>query len=269
MRCSRCFFLSDAECNEAEARDTSAITQKSTDIPCYPRYHTPMSDIGGLEIGAPSEGAGGGFEELSEEAKQRFAAAAAGMQQIRREEKRSKKRDDQVAKAIIQFLDEESHAHLFVLISRLVARDCPSIFILAVLSLIHEGCRTTVREYLKETTSETPEPDLSQATALTKSGAIDAEEGRILIHWITRMQVVLSLDPTGILLRLMIDEKHIDGTVLQLTTFVLQEFFQSQKKDIPFEKLQPLTASILQTVFEPFIPSVRKHLLKKKEETDR
>lgn len=214
-------------------------------------------------MGAPGEGAASGFEELSEEAKQRFAAAAAGMQQIRREEKKSKRRDDQVAKAIVQFLDEAEHAHLFVLISRLVARDCPSIFILAILSLIHQGCRDTVREYLGEMLKEIPEPNLSSAPSLTKSGAIAVEEGKILIHWITRLQTVLSLDVEGILLKLMVDEKHIDGTVLQLTTFVLQEFFQSKKKEIPFEKLQPLTASILQTVFEPFIPGVRKLLQEK------
>jgi len=221
-----------------------------------------MPDFAGPETGgAPSEGGATGFEALSEEARQRFAAAAAGMQQIRREEKRSKKRDDQVAKAIIQFLDEENHAHLFVLISRLVGRNCPSTFILAVLSLIHEGCRTAVDEYLKEAIKEDiPPPDLSSATALTKSGSIDASESQALILWITRMQVVLSLDPEGILLKLMIDEAHVDGTILQLTTFVLQEFFQNRRKDVPFEKLQPLTASILQTVFEPFIPGVRKLL---------
>ena len=221
-------------------------------------------------MGAPGEGGATGFEALSEEAKQRFAAAAAGMQQIRREEKRSKKRDDQVAKAIIQFLDEENHAHLFVLISRLVSRDCPSTFILAVLSLIHEGCRTAVEEYLKETVKDIPQPDLSSALSLTKSGAIDEAESHALIAWITRMQVVLSLDPEGILLKLMVDEAHVDGTILQLTTFVLQEFFQIRRKDVPFEKLQPLTASILQTVFEPFIPGVRKLLQERMEgkETD-
>lgn len=225
-----------------------------------------MPDLGGPEIGAPGEGGAGSTEALSEEAKQRFAAAAAGMQQIRREEKKSKRRDDQVAKAIIQFLAEQEHTHLFVLVSRLVARDCPSIFILAILSLIHEGCRTTVKEYLSESFEDIPEPDLSSATALTVSGAIAAEEGAILIRWITRLQAVLSLDVSGILLKLMVDEQHIDGTVLQLTTFVLQEFFRAQKKEIPFEKLQPLTASILQTVFEPFIPSVRQ-LLQERAET--
>lgn len=222
-----------------------------------------MAEFGGPEIGAPGEGGASGFEELSEEAKQRFAAAAAGMQQIRREEKKSKRRDDQVARAIVQFLDDAEHTHLFVLVSRLVARDCPSIFILAILSLIHQGCRDTVKEYLSEMLKDIPEPDLSSSKELTKGGAIAVEEGQILIRWITRLQTVLSLDTAGILLKLMIDEKHIDGTILQLTTFVLQEFFHIQRKEIPFEKLQPLTASILQTVFEPFIPSVRKLLQEK------
>ena len=75
------------------------------------------------------------------------------------------------------------------------------------------------------------------------------------------MQTVLSIDPRTILLTLMVDEKNIDGTVLQLTTFVLEEFFRSKAgghSHIPFEKLHPLTASILQTVFEPFLEDIEK-----------
>ena len=81
-----------------------------------------MSEFGGPDILGPSEGGGAAPEALSEEAKQRFAAAAAGMQQIRKEEKKSKKRDSRVAKTIIQFLNDDRYTHLFVLISRLVAR---------------------------------------------------------------------------------------------------------------------------------------------------
>ncbi|MDD5623873.1 MAG: hypothetical protein PHI23_04150, partial [Candidatus Peribacteraceae bacterium] len=182
-----------------------------------------MSDMEGFSQGAPSEGAAGGMEELSEEAKQRFAAAAAAMQQIRREEKKSKRRDDQVAQAIIQFLSDDRHTHLFVLVSRLVARDCPSIFILAILSLIHENSLTTVQEYLKEAAGKTAEEELDTSMTVMRSRELNEEGNRRLVTWIGRMQLVLSLDPKGILLRLMLDERNIDGTVLQLTTFVLQE----------------------------------------------
>lgn len=222
-----------------------------------------MSEIGGLDIGMPDEGIGGAPEALSEDAKARFAAAGAAMAQMRKEEKKSKKKDDQVAKVIMQFLNDENNAHLFTLIARLVARDCPSIFILAIISLIDEGSKTTVEGYLKEITEKDAHETVDESTKLVASGDMDAETNRALIDWITRMQMVLAVNPEQILLKLMIDEKNIDGTVLQLTTFVLQRFFENQKRAAKFEKLQPLTASILQTVFEPFIGSVRKILIER------
>jgi hypothetical protein len=89
------------------------------------------------------------------------------------------------------------------------------------------------------------------------------------------MQMVLSLEAEQILTRLMIDEETIDGTVLQLTTFVLQEFFREKKGNmsaVPFEKMHLLTGNILQTVFEPFMDRIDTKLLGKsdaqKEEED-
>lgn len=221
-----------------------------------------MPDDGGLEFGMPGEGGGGGVpEELSEEARQRFAASAAAMQQIRREEKKAKKRDDALAQAIIQFLGDQSNPRLFLLISRLVARDCPSIFILAILSLVHEGSRTVVQEYLKDLGYVLAEDTIDDSMALVPDGSLDARTSHHMVHWIARMQQTLSIQPEEILKTLMIDEKNIDGTVLQLTTFVVKEFLESQKRSAEFEKIQPLTASILQTVFEPFVTRVRKKIL--------
>ncbi|OGJ58448.1 hypothetical protein A2881_01105 [Candidatus Peribacteria bacterium RIFCSPHIGHO2_01_FULL_55_13] len=223
-----------------------------------------MSEFGGIDIGAPGEGIAGAPEQLSEEAKQRFAAAAAAMAQIRREEKRSKKRDDQVARVILQFLAQDSNTHLFLLISRLVARDCPSIFILSVISLIDEGSFVAVQEYLQETLQKTAKEAVDENMPLLKTGTLDAETNRVLIEWITRMQMVMALDPERILVSLMLDEKNIDGTILQLATFVLQEFFLKQGKATPFDKVQPLAGSILQTVFEPFVAAARQKLLESK-----
>jgi hypothetical protein len=228
-----------------------------------------MSEFGGPSESFGPQESGQVSEGLSEEAQQRFAAAAAGMQQIRREEKKSKKKDDRVAQIIIQFLDNEQHAHLFVLISRLVARDCPSIFILAILSLIHEESRAEVTQHLAERDVQSAEEAADQSLALAPGNGLDVAGNKVLITWITRMQLVLSLDPEQILLKLMVDEKNIDGTVLQLTTFVLQEFFRLQGKTVPYESIQPLTASILQTVFEPFVGKVRKSLIEERKRKEK
>jgi hypothetical protein len=220
-----------------------------------------MSEFGNMEGFSPEEGIAGVPEELSEEAKQRFAAAAAAIQQIRKEEKQSKKRDDQVARVIIQFLGDEKYSHLFILISRLVGRDCPSIFILSILSLIHATSRTQVEEYLQQSLQHTDVETVDASMSLMKNDELDVQTNRSLVEWVTRMQMVLSVHPEKILLRLMLDEKNIDGSVLQLTTFVLQDFFEQQKKVLLFEKAQPLTANILQSVFEPFMAEARKRLL--------
>lgn len=230
-----------------------------------------MGEFGGSEIFTPGEGGSSAPEALSEEAKQRFAAAAAGMKALQREEKKSKKRDDRVARTIIQFLGDERYTHLFVLISRLVARDCPSIYILSVLSLIDRDCLAVVHEYLREAGISSEKDLQPENMQITEKGGLNPQTNRALIDWITRMQAVIALNPNGILLKLMVDEKNIDGTVLQLSTFVLDEFFKSTaggRLQVPFETLHPLTASILQTVFEPFLEHVEGHLLQNKKEED-
>lgn len=210
----------------------------------------------------PDEGGGKAPEQLSEAAKQRFAAHAAAAKQVRKEEKRAKKRDDSVAQTIVQFLGEEDHAHLFLLISRLVARDCPSIFILTILSLINKAALESVEEYIAENNMKISD-DLAETTELMKSAQLPKKMNTDLMLWVTHMQVVMSIDAKNILQKLIVDDENIDGTVLQLATFVLSEYFTKNKKPIPFEQLHPLTGSMLQLVFEPFL-----HHIEKEEDTD-
>ena len=225
-----------------------------------------MSEIGGLDSLAPDEAGGGVSESLSEEVRQRFASSAAKSQQARKQEKKSKKRDQKVVQTIKKFFDKKGNGQLIVLISRLSARNCPSIFILAVLSLIDEDCCNTVEEYLAETTHSSSHDLIDNNAALTSGGALSDEMNKQMIEWILRLQMVLSLDPENTLMRLMVDANNVDGTVLQLTTITLVNFFKQHGRNAPYEKLQPLTASILQTVFEPFIGSVRKKLLEREAE---
>jgi hypothetical protein len=234
------------------------------------------------EIFRPEEGTTGIPEELSEEAKQRFTQAAQALQQLQREERKSKKKDDQLARAIIQFLQDPRHERFFVLICKLVSRNCPSIFILGILSLINEDCLRAVQEYF----TEHQEPDASEMVETILSGRTTEEEpsgksltllrgkeltertNRTLIDWITRLQMILAHETERILQSLLIDDRHLDGSVLQLTIFVLQEFFLKEGKELPYEKARPLTASILQTVFEPFVGAAHKKALEASEKAE-
>lgn len=216
-----------------------------------------VSEFGGLEIGAPDEGGGGSTEQLSEEAAQRFAAAAAAGKQAQKDERRAKKRDDGVAQMILRFLTDDQRAHLATLISRLVARDCPSVFLLSVLSLVSPECRTVVDDYLKDKEGK-------GELAPGETQAIDellAQTDPEFTPWIARMQTVLAIEHGPVLQALMIDATNLDGTILQLTSFVVQEFLHAKGKDAPFEKLQALTAAILQTLFQPYLEVYQQYML--------
>ena len=213
-----------------------------------------MSETGNIEIGMPGEGQGGVSEALSEEAKQRFAAAAAGMKALQRDEKRSKKRDDRIARTIIKFLNDEEHAKFFILISRLVAMDCPSIFLVALLSLIDEDCRSVFEEFATENSLAVAK-EIDANFPVLKIESLSTQSQGELVFWVTRMQVVLSIKAKEVLQKLIVDHQNLDGTVLQLATFTLQEFFKKEHSGSapPFEQLHLVTAGILQSVFEPFM----------------
>jgi predicted nucleic acid-binding OB-fold protein len=216
-----------------------------------------MDEFGGLESYTPSEGGGGAREQLSEESKQRFAQAQAQLKAMMREEKKAKKRDDRVAQAIVQFLGDDRYSHLFQLIAKLASMDCPSIFILAILSLVHEGSRVTVEEYIAEHGLKISTPD-THAPAL-KSQELSSDMRQALLQWIARMELVVKIDTEAILKRLMTDEDNVDGTVLQISTFVLQDYFRSIGRHIEYDDLQPLTIKILQDVVEDHLHSMAEY----------
>lgn len=223
-----------------------------------------MPEFSGPESFILGEGGGGAREQVSEQAKEQFAQSQAQAKQATRDEKKAKKRDDRVAATIRQFMNDDNYSHLFQLISRLAARDCPSVFILALLSLIHAGSREAVEEYISERKLILDLPAF-QSSLKDGTGLPPEVSGDILL-WISRLSLVMSTDTESVLSKLMIDEDNIDGTVLQLSTFVLVDFFANLERPIPFEQLQPLTIRILQDVIEPHIDVMKSYFARRREE---
>lgn len=225
-----------------------------------------MSEFGGLESFTPGEGGQGASEQVSEQAKQRFAQSQQQIKQIAKEEKKARKRDDRVAITIKQFLSDDKFAHLFQLISRLVARDCPSIFVLAILSLIHKGSLEAVEEYIAEKNMviESPEDVVQSA----KNDELSEDTRRDILIWTTRLELVVNIEGVKILSKLMIDENNIDGSVLQLTTFVLVDYFAQVGRVVAYEDLEPLTIKILQDILEEHLSTMETYFKALREEAE-
>lgn len=207
-----------------------------------------MFDMSGPESFSPSEGGGSAGEALSEEAKAKFAAQAQGAAQVRAQSQKAQKRDRSVADAIIAFLTDAQRQHLATLIARIVARDCPSPFLLAILSLINAQCLEQFLAFAREQGL----PDVPETRTLTLPTLPD-DQTHALADWVVRIEQALGYDPQRIIQSLLEDADNFDPTLLQLTTFVLEEFLRTHAKSADFDKLQPLAAMILQTVFAPYL----------------
>ncbi len=224
-----------------------------------------MNEFGGPESFTPGEGGAAASEQVSEQAKEQFRQAAAQSKQSAKEEKKARKRDDRVAQTIRQFLSDDRYAHLFQLISRLAARDCPSVFILALVSLINDDAKAAVEEYIAERNIILEMPKNPESLQDSSDG-LNASMRSELVLWISRLSLVMSTDTERILGKLMVDEGNIDGTVLQLTTFVLVDYFEHHDRSADYEKLQPLTIKILQDVIEPHMETMETYFAKIREE---
>ncbi len=202
-----------------------------------------------------------------EQAAQRFAAGQQAAAAQQKDEKKAKKRDDGVAQMIVQFLSDLQRTHLATLIARLIARDCPSTFVLAILSLINDGCKNAVEDYLREKQIDPASTAVDRALIPT-DGALTDIANEQLGAWIIRMDLTLQTDQDNVLKALIVDDQNIDGTVLQLTSFVLQEFLKTHGKDVPFEQLQQLAAGVLQTLFTPHMHARMQRRLTEEQSSD-
>ena len=115
---------------------------------------------------------------------------------------------------------------------------------------------------------ETPD-----TTSLEKSSTegLPKDVRKKILEWTTRMELVMNIDAGHILPKLMVDEGNIDGSVLQLSTFVLVDFFESIGREVTYEELQPLTIKVLQDILEPHLEVIERHFeeeRRKKESVD-
>ncbi len=215
----------------------------------------------------PDEGGEGPApsEQVGERAGEQFAQSQAAAQQDRRDEQKARKRDDGIAQLIVQFLTDDQKAHFAVLIARLAARDCPSIFLLALLSLINDACRSAVEEALREHGMASDTGNNHAGLTLPANAALSPEANAALAGWIVRVERVMALHEETIIRALVVDDHTIDGTVLQLTTFVLRDFLAAHGRSVAHEQLQALSAGLLQALFRPALQAWKERQLSEKD----
>ena len=85
-------------------------------------------------------------QESQEKFSERYRQNQAAIKKGKKDEKKKHDQDESLAAIIVQFLHQTGHTALFLLISRLVARNIPSDLILAIISLIYHPAAKVIQD---------------------------------------------------------------------------------------------------------------------------
>lgn len=118
-----------------------------------------LEDFIGLEQNGAMDAAA--FERFQE----RVKAAAAHIQAIRKEEKKRKKKEDELIKILLKFIKSSDKKDLVLLISRVLERNVPANFILAIILLGNEEIQREIGEYLSLKPGQQGTPEQAQERA--------------------------------------------------------------------------------------------------------
>jgi hypothetical protein len=185
----------------------------------------------GLNYSEGADGASEGGAEVSQEAVERFREqarkAAAQAKQDKKSEQKKKKQDDVLIQIILQFLKNPKYSGFFLLLSRVLEKNVPSDFILALLSLIH-----------KESADALNAKNLVIKKSPTQTSQFPPEIAKPLENWNTIIFSVASGEPHRVLETIVDHEWNIDNNLIQLFSLVLKEFFTFKKFETPFSQIK-------------------------------
>lgn len=161
-------------------------------------------------------------QESQEQFRERYRQAQAAIKQIQKDEGKKKQQDDSLAQIIVQFLGEKNRTALFLLISRLVARNIPSDFILALIALIHAPAASAVEQKMLEnphTSTQALEKKENRMFTADQKKRIDAWTNSIISLSTAESRKIIhtAVEPTG----------EIAAEAVQIFALVLREYLET------------------------------------------
>ncbi len=182
--------------------------------------------------------------EISPEAERRFKDQHAAVKKLWKEEQKFRKDDNKVAAIIIKFLQNPSRTKFFILLARLVARNVPSAFLLALLSLINEESEkeTLLQLNQSETGAELPPAEKPKSIELRSDVGefqkLPPEIKSRIDMWTQNIFKVGQLTQEKILHSLTNEDSTVEETFFQLGTFVLQDYLDTHKIKNDYQEIR-------------------------------
>lgn len=164
------------------------------------------------------------------------------MKDLQQEEGKAKDNDNNLAQIIVQFLGQEGNTDLFLLISRAVAQNITSEFIIAILSLIDQRSYDETKGLLAAgQTEKAPANDEKHQHQKAEFESLTDEQKRAIDHWVKNMSMVAHKKPHRLHDCLVMkgqQERVISPVAIQLASFILRRYFNYYQIEVDFQNIR-------------------------------
>lgn len=213
-----------------------------------------MSDTGDFELfSAPA--AQEKDEKSDEKFREEMKRAQQQIAQFQQEEGKVRGHDQKLAAILFRFLSQPQFTDLFLLVSRAVAQNLPSEFIIAILSLVDPLAQKETAGFLAAAKGE------KTALAIRRKAdfeSISPQQKAAIDAWIAQMGQVALKTPQRVLSAAVISgpERMLNPSLIQLAAFILRNFLSGSHPDFDFAALH----DFMQGVFVEIVRQLEQYL---------
>jgi hypothetical protein len=190
-------------------------------------------------------------EKSDEKFREEMKRAQQAMQQAQKDEGQAKGYDLALASIIVRFLSQPQNTDLFLLISRVVALNPPSEFVIAILSLVDQKAHQVVVGFLAEGKKHAGvHHEVHSPLAIRHESnfqTLSPERKKEVEAWVADMAHVASRSPERVLEAMLIPgtEKRISPLLVQLSAFILRNYLATHQITMEYADLRDFMEGVM------------------------
>lgn len=204
-------------------------------------------------------------EKSDEKFREEMRRAQQAMQQAQKDEGQAKGYDLALASIIVRFLGQPQNTDLFLLISRVVALNPPSEFVIAILSLVDQKAQQVVAGFLAEGKKHGSHHDSHSALAIRHEAdfqTLSPQRKKEIETWVADMSQVAGRSPERVLEAMLIPghEKAISPVLVQLSAFILRNYLASHQITMEYSHLRDFMEGVMVEIVKSLASKKMKRL---------
>ena len=190
---------------------------------------------------------GEALEKLAEQLRENSAHIKA----LRKEEKKQRAKDNKLVTILMRFVKSCKRDDLVALIARLLSDNVPASFILAIILLGNDDIQAElgIKLQLPAGIDFNQDHELQEFDEEHKKPIISPAQKIILNIWTESIIMSALENPYKILRTVRDPEEKVKSSAIQLTAFIIRDYFEQEKIEMEFEQIKPFAEITLNRVF--------------------